>query len=425
MRYLSITMLVILFLSLQPISAQEQCIPASDDHPITIGAVFSGGGLLTAASGDALAGATTMLQAINACGGANGHMVQMVTHIATNRDTTEAAVADLTSQGVTLIVGSGNAAISSALSDLAEDQGFIHWEISESLTDSGEWSYSPRPTHTQLGQFAGAFVQSDIQPLLDGNLNTALIYESRDRASSIANGVINTLGSPVIIREYSDTLSSTSSLAVDIRELGIDAVLLSAFDDDARRLWFALREADANPIAWIQLGSDGYRRSLCSRTSVEGFISVTAHGAVSERYRRDTLGDLYTAYQQHYLAEYSSTPSPTADLSASGMVMLVHHVLPHTVDLSIESLRATLNTINIPIHSGMMGEGLSFIADLETGRIINEFARPVISQQQGGRLCSITSEALRTCQGGVIPFPTWLERQEIERNGNFCIGTET
>lgn len=417
----SIIITVFLALMSAPLAAQVDCIPATGE-PVRIGAVFTQGGLLTAASEDALNGAEAMREAINGCGGVNGRPVAFVSVTATNRESATDAITTLTGQGVTLIIGSGSPAVSETLAAGAAENGYLFWDAAAALTVHGEGAYSPHPTAEQLGAQAAQFVQANIDA---AGGPYALIYETRPRAFSMARGVTSVLPAPPTIeRAYEDSLSGTGRLGVDIREAGVSVVFMSAFDDDALRTWYALQEADANISGWVQLGSDGYRRSLCTRSNIEGFISVTQGGPVSRDYRESVMGGVLLAYERAYLAAHSVETSADADLSAAGTYLLLAHVLPRVEGaVNAENVAAVLDEIDLPPMTGMMGEGLRFSVPTDANPArLNVHALGVIQQQQGGRLCSLTTPEVGTCMGGAIPFPTWYEREVAESQGRYCIG---
>ena len=191
-------------------------------------------------------------------------------------------------------------------------------------------------------------------------------------------------------------------------------MVVGAFDDDADRLWFQLREADANIDAWIHVGGAGYRRNLCQRYgNFDGLTSISATGAVSPSFRNDITNDLYRAYRQSYVRTHNEDPSQRADLAASGVYMLVEHVLPGIDgEATPESIRQAIMELNLTQASGMMGEGLAFA---DNGSF-NEMAGVIAQQQQNGAFCSAWPDAIATCSDEILPFPTWRERALANEN---------
>ncbi|MBC7813490.1 MAG: ABC transporter substrate-binding protein [Burkholderiales bacterium] len=431
---LRVTLLICLALLVQPIAAQEECVPA-DGEPIVLGAIFPEGNLLTRRDGDAYQGAEAMRQAINACGGVNGHPVEFMYEPANDRDDAAEAAQHLIDAGVPLIVGSGSQAVSEGAREVTEAAGVVFWEMTEALDDAGEWSFSSRPTNEFLGSRTAQIVTALAHPTLgitDGiQSRIALVYEDRPRGQQVASGVLQALGRSdqelTIEYPYSDTLFNAYELAERIRDEDIDILILSMFDEDAENLWYALREANASVGAWIHIGSQGYHHELCERGgNMQGFISVDASGPVNDEYRREAMGELYTQYLRAYLNENGTDPDVEADLSASGVYLLWRYILPFVDGAYIAStIRSTIVTVRWDLTSpnaaggatGMMSQGGY---DVTSGGFV--LSDVIVRQQQGSFFCSVWPEEIATCAVGVQPFPTWRERALLEQNPAICTG---
>jgi ABC-type branched-subunit amino acid transport system substrate-binding protein len=407
--------------------AQEECVPA-DGEPIIIGAIFPEGNLLTRRDGDAYQGAEAMRQAVNACGGVNGRPVRFLYEPANDRDDAAEAAHRLVEAGVPLIVGSGSQAVSEGAREVTESAGMIYWEMTESLDNAGEWSFSSRPDYETLGAVSVWFTVRGLAEALQiepESLRIALVYEERPRGREVEQGVLTILElrdiEPIFEHTYSDILWETHNLAERIRDERIDVLIFSGFDEDGEYLWYDLREADANIKAWIQVGSQGYGREWCERGgNMQGFISIDATGPVNDNYRREAMGEVYTLYRRVYLNEYGTEPSYRADLSAAGMYMLLHYILP-AIDGDITPTQFASGVLSIPYSEGqigMMGEGTW----VDSVGEINGSLGEVVRQQQGSFFCSVWPEEIATCAAGVQPFPTWRERALMEQNPAICEG---
>ncbi len=398
--------------------SQADCTPATGD-PLVIATVFGDPGLLQIVSAEAAAGVDSMAYAVNQCGGVKGRPVELRRLAANNRPQAERAVAEILDQGIQIVVGSSSPAVSEVLSEAAAREEFVYWEVNLPLAVSGDWSFSPRPTRRQLGTSAATYLTAELPTLGETELRAALIWERLPRTSALASGVRDTLPELVIDHEYSESLTGIEQLSRSIRENQVNTVFVAAYDRDALRLWYGLQDADANIKAWVQLDSDGYRRTLCDSMTVEGFISVTAEGTIRSDYRRNQIGPLYQQYERTYLNTHGRESSPSADLSASGLYMLLHYVLPEVEGgLTADTIRETLLAADVPGGSGLMGEGLQFAMD--QGVRVNARANAVIQQQQGTLFCSVSPAAGATCGGGLIPFPDWYDRERTLEGGLYC-----
>jgi branched-chain amino acid transport system substrate-binding protein len=397
-------------------AAQDGCIPSSGD-PIRLGAIFPQGVFFSADSSDTFKGIEAMRQAINNCGGVGGRPVEWVYEPASDRESAEAAATKLISEdGVPLIVGSGLLAVNEGGRAAAESLSAVYWEVSEAVDPGGQWYFSIRPDNGQLGEAAGRFV-NDILPttLSKTTINVALIYENRPRGQTIAEGVLASLSEdPVMIYNYTDHLENSRQLGVQLREDEIDAVVLATFEHDGDHMWYAAQQADANVGAWIHVGGEGYRRGMCERVgNLDGFISIDASGPIDRASREEMIGDVYRAYREAYLAENNREPSELADLAASGVYMLLRHVLPQTGgDYAATDIREAIHSLNVQQAMGLIGEGISFGAT--GGR--NAASSVVVQQSQNGNFCSVWPSGLASCLGGVQPFPTWRERALADEN---------
>lgn len=407
--YCFLTLLAITPLTI--ISAAD-CIPA-EGEPIRLGAIFPEGALFTSENSTDYQGVQAMGAAFNACGGVNGRPIEWVYAPAASRtQAANAAQRLIDEEGVTVIVGSGLAAVDEGAREVAEEKGVVYWEVTEAVEPGGEWFFSPRPTSAQLGALTGQFVAESLpQSLGKTDLRVALIYENRPHGQTIAEGIRDALSIPPIIEySYTDHLYEAYDLAIRLREERIDVVVLAAFERDGDRLWFGAREADANVSAWIHVGSEGYKRGLCERLgNIEGFIGIDSTGPVSVTYRQDTAGDIYTTYRQIYMTTHSAEPTERADLAASGVYLLLKHMLPSVNgEFTAENIRAAVLGLNLTDPAGLMGEGLVFSDG------INAAPGIIVQQQQGNNFCSIWPSAIATCSGSLIPFPTWVERAKMD-----------
>ncbi|GAB4508430.1 MAG: hypothetical protein OHK0046_00780 [Anaerolineae bacterium] len=399
-------------------SAQEPeaCTPASGE-PLRIGAILPQQALLSLSLMEPYESALAMADAFNACGGVNGRPVEWLFVSAVDRRDAQEALTELRDQGITLIVGSGTAAVREVLETASADGSFVLWEISETLEGISDWAFTTRPTHRQLGEVAAQFVQTDLQQMLGlRTLQTAFIYEERPRGEDIARGVRASLPLNYELG-YGNSLNDTRSIARRIRQEQLNVVLVSTFDSDADGLWYALREADANIAAWVHIGGPGYRSGLCRRYgNNDALISVTTLGEVSMDYQEALDGDRVRLFREHYVRANSSLPSQSASSAAAGVYMLLRYVLPElNGDLTPENIRETIMSVDVPPLSGLMGEGLAI--DPETN--VNRYPGVLIQQRQNGQFCTLWPEGVATCSASIEPFPTWRERA-LRTSGAVC-----
>jgi hypothetical protein len=408
LRILSICLLLFAFFPLH-VLAQDECV-AAEGEPLVIGAVFPTQSLLTARGSVSYQGAEMMRQTINACGGVNGRPVEWQIVSAQDRYDSAEAAQSLTDAGMPLIVGSGSTAVSEGARDVAEANSVVYWEVSESVEQASEWIFSPRPNNYQQGQQAAQFIEAQFP-----DARVALVYEDIAIAQSIASGVRDTLTVAPLIDEVYD-IYDTYGLASRMRDDELNVLILISFDAEGYYLWYDAREADANLDAWLHIGSEGYWLDLCVRAlNIEGFMSLSPFAAASEDYRDAVIGEIDSLYRDLYEQTYEEDPSLEANLSASGVYLLLRYVLPNVEgELTAENVRAAIQGLDIHESIGLMGEGLAFDGGLNVASIAP------VRQQQDGRFCSVHPSAIATCVRSVESFPTWRARAIEVDNSRRC-----
>jgi ABC-type branched-subunit amino acid transport system substrate-binding protein len=381
---------------------------AASSEPLRIGAVFPSQTVLMASAVTPYEGVVAMVQAVNACGGIDGRPVELVSQPANNRDSARAAV-DKLAGDVPLIIGSGSPAVSEALLNESHDGKFLYWEVTEPLDTPHQWGFSPLPTNAQIGAQTADFVQRQVATLLqDKPLRLAIIHEKRPAAQSIAHALDSRLVSaPVAIYEYDNVLNDSYTIAKQIREKKVNAVVIIAFDRDTDQFWLSMRQADANVLAYIQVSGESDRRNLCERVgNTDSIIMVSRTGAVSPTYRQQHLGAIYDHYLAAYKDQTSAAPDESADLAASGTYLLLHDILKDAAsDFTMSNLQHIITTQQLSTGQGMMGEGFSVDNDFLNGAGVTIF-----QQRQNNQLCSLVPSEIATCSTPLQPFPTWRER---------------
>jgi ABC-type branched-subunit amino acid transport system substrate-binding protein len=407
-------LLLLLFcLTVSFASAQDaaECTPASGD-PLRIGTVFSSAALLSSSAVQPYQGVITMVDALNACGGVGGHPVELVNIPANNRDTAREAVSKLKGD-VPLIIGSGSPAVSEVLLEESRQGDFIYWEVSESLDAPHQWSFSSLPTDSQLGSQTADFIQSSVTSLLDKTpLRLAIVHEKRPAAQAVVDALIVSLSTPpTLIYAYDNVLTDGYAVAKQMREKKVNVMVIVAFDRDSDQMWLSMRQADANVLAYIQVGSEPTRRNACNRIgNSDHLVTITRTGAVSDAYRQQYIGAVDEHYTAAYMKQFALLPDAAADLSASSVYLLLHDLLPQTAnDFTVSNIQRILQSAQLPTSSGIMGEGFQ----LDNTSFINQSAVAIVQQRQDNRFCSLFPSEIATCSADLQPFPTWRERVSL------------
>ncbi len=409
-----VLLLILFCLTVSFASAQEDaaaCIPASGDS-LLIGTVFPSAALLSSSTLQPYRGVTTMVDAINACGGVAGHPVGLVNIPANNRNSAHEAISKLKGD-VLLIIGSGSPAVSEVLLDESRNGDFIYWEVSEPVETPHQWSFSSLPTNTQLGSQTADFIQSKVNTLLDdAPLRLAIVHEKRPAAQAVVDALTADLSAPpTLVYAYDNVLTDGYAVAKQMREKKVNALVIVAFDRDSDQMWLSLRQADANVLAYIQVGSEPARRNACNRIgNSDNLLTITRAGVVSDVYRQQHIGAIYEHYSAAYMKQFALLPDATADLSASSTYLLLHELLPQTADdFTVSNIQQMLQSAQLPSGSGLIGEGFQ----LDSTALFNQAAVAIIQQRQNNRFCSLFPADIATCSADLQPFPTWRERVSL------------
>ncbi|MBA3869914.1 MAG: ABC transporter substrate-binding protein [Anaerolineae bacterium] len=401
----------LLSLTVSLVHAQDNataCVPAAGDV-LHIGAVFPSQTVLMASAITPYQGVVAMVDAVNACGGIAGHPLELVSVPANNRDSAREAVAKL-SGDVPLIIGSGLPAVSEVLLDASHDGKFVYWEVTEPLDKPHQWSFSPLPNNAQLGSQSANFIQSRVSTLLaDKPLRLAIIYQKRPAAQQIVDALASDLPTvPVLTYAYDNVLYDGESVAQQIREKKINALVVVGFDHDTDNFWLSMRQTDANVLAYIQVSAEPDRSNWCEHVgNTDGLITVSRTGAVNPAYRQQHIGALYDQYLTAYKEKSAAVPDESADLAASGTYLLLHDILPLAADdFTVANLQRTLTTLQLSTGHGLMGEGFA----VDGKSLLNGAGIAIFQQRQDNQFCSLAPSDIATCSSDLQPFPTWRER---------------
>jgi len=408
------TLLLFALLSLTGFVWQADDAPPCDGllatgEPLQVGMIFPPSFGLGNAGADAQRGVTAMAAAINACGGINGHPIELITAEAGNTDQAVAAAESF--QGVVpLVIGSGSTVIHEAVAEVAETGAFMLWEVTEPLMAYRHHVYSPRPAIPQLGGAAAAFSLDQVAALIDQEPpRIALITENYPQAEALADGVETELAANNVVPLIQRTLDADSwdygDLAVQVREMDINVMITAMSSEVMDRWWSAMRQADANVSAWLTLSTE------MPLTPDFYPCGVTTFSAASENNLAGNIyGDTYALYLDEFQSQFGESPSPRADLSALG-VYLLSTILVHgppgydIMALDVHDFSSLL--VGTAVGNNIMA-GENWRYDDASG--FNQNAQTIIGQVQEGGLCILSPDQLATCSNPLQSLDTWRDR---------------
>lgn len=401
MRRLFIIGWLLWWVSMMTYADGADCAVVVDDLPaIKIGLVYPSDTFLIPGRIDFFQGALGMLQTINRC--SENQPIEWVQATAEDYEGALLATQELVMEhNVQLIVGGGSSAIGEGLADAARNFDIIVWETTDGLSGGGHNAFSVTNSSFQRGLNVADFIRATY----GDKASVALIYNERDHATQIADGIRSVLKSNVVIDEVHAESIPAHDIALAIRRQEIDVVVSVTFQTIADSLWVEMREVDANVQGWLNVGDPGYRVGLCRRIGeTDGLITIHRFAMTNPD------NEMFHQFATDYQEEFGEYPSERAHLTASGMYMLLTYVLPQLDDdPSVESIRDAIYNATATIGDGLMGEGLSLSADSGS----NELASLVVQQNQNGEFCTVAPSALATCST-VEQFSTWRDRAIIQ-----------
>ena len=390
---LMIVIILLFGMILTPVSAQNDCVPASGE-PITLGAVFPQDFLLLDDSNDAYSAVLAVTELFNQCND-GARPVEWQLEPATTYDDAIEAMERFSENGVPIVIGSGMESVSEGLNDGANEHEIVFWDVTERPRQTpSDWSFALRPSDAVLGNRTAQFIETEVvTSVLDEPLRLALVVEDTLHANMMADAVREQLGDIIVVDE---TIARTSDVAVSIREADANVLLLISISGDANSLWFAMRQADANVDAWMFLGQEELtitRRYVDDADTTGVMIVGSQHFAV-ESIEQATSPEWYTLFLQ----EYGSLSDDAPDTEALSVAVGTHHLLV-----------SVLSQVSSDMTSEAIREIMQNTADIDLFNMTDELPLVVRQQQENG-YCLLAPVSFVTCDEQMQVFPTWRQR---------------
>ena len=378
---------------LTPVSAQDDCVPASGE-PITLGAVFPQDFLLLDDSNDAYSAVLAVTELFNQCND-GARPVEWQLEPATTYDDAIDAMERFSENGVPLVIGSGMESVSEGLNDGATAHEIVFWDVTERPRQTpSDWAFTLRPSDAVLGNRTAQFIETQVvNSVLDDPLRLALVVEDIPRANMMADAVREQLGDMIVVDEM---VARTSDIAVNIREADANVLLLISISGDATSLWFAMRQADANVDAWMFLGQEELtitRRYVDDADTTGVMIISSQHVAVGS-IEQAISPEWYTAF----LEMYGGLSEDAPDTEALSVAVGTHHLLA-----------SVLSQISSDVTSEAIRDVMQNTADMNLFDMVDALPLVVRQQQENG-YCLLAPTSFVTCDEPMQVFPTWRQR---------------
>jgi ABC-type branched-subunit amino acid transport system substrate-binding protein len=401
--------------------------------PIRIGAVFPLSGNAAGLAAQQLAGVQIALDLVNADGGVDGRPLTLDMHDLQSAADAPAVMAELRSDGVSVVIGAYSSDLSIAASSAADAAGLVYWEagaVADRLTGRGlPLVFRVGASGANLGTNSATFATQELPARLGkagpSDVRLAIVAARDDYASSVAAAARATAaasGMPIVAdTTYDMYVPDWPTLMSTLAATRPDVIILASHIPDGvafRQQMLAANlhvgaligstMAECDPDFAGDLGPDavgifasdrptgGFQPSALSPAARTVYDRLAAAWAASVP--RASNGQSGWEYGPSATAEYtisgpvqegSAGAGPTEEgLSGfSAAWVLGHYVLPTAAaagTLDAQQVAAAARGLDLPSGALPNGAGVRFSADPQTlGQ--NERAVAVIWQWQAVR----------------------------------------
>ena len=359
------------------LSSAIACAGHPDAPTLLIGAVFPLSGTAGPLGAEEYAGVRLAADLTNRAGGIDGRMVRFDVRDVPVAADASAAVDQLRSAGVALVVGGFASALSLPASAAAARDGLVYWEAgaeADQLTGRGlPTVFRVGATGGQLGANAARFLLQQLAPRLGRRpaaLRVAVVQADDAYAFSVADAAVATLrvaGAPVVSRSLYDPYRPVwTSVIAQLRAARPNILLLASHIPDGIAFRRAFLAARLHVDAFL-----GTTMAQC----LPDFGDALGQQAVGV-FASDRPGDgfdpgklpaagraIYARFAAAYRSAYHRAPTEEALSGFTAGWVLLHEVLPRAAragGLSARGIAAAARSVEMPFGSLPNGAGVAF-----------------------------------------------------------------
>jgi branched-chain amino acid transport system substrate-binding protein len=370
------------------------CTVQARPAPFTVGAIYPLAGSQGPGGIDEHRGVLLAAELANAGGGVGGRPIEIRSVDVEGADAAPAAIEQLHSSGIDVVLGSYGSTISAPASLATASRQMLFWETGAVGTlpmgaDSGRLTFRVPPTGGTLGRNAISFTADELAGALGRDPSTlryAVSFVDDVYGRSVADGAkaelagrgLHLVGSV----GYDIQSFDADQVAARIARLRPDVLFVSAYLDDA----VAMREALVRRHVPL-LASIGTSSSYCmpafgdtlGADAVGVFASdKPSANAIDPAGLSDEAASLLSRANDAYRARYGEDMSPPALAGFSAAWALFHDVLPASGSLTPAAIADAALAEDLPRGSLPNGSGLRFGAPGGSGAGDNLAAASVI-----------------------------------------------
>jgi len=343
--------------------------PADTTETFRLGVIYPLSGDLAKFGQEEIKGVQIAADLLNAAGGINGKMIELVQADAPTADAATAEAERLiTVEKVNAIMGSYSSGVAYAGSAVSEKYQTIWWEnsgVADNITQRGfEYLFRFGITGTNLGESQALMVNELVAPSLGvdpSELKIALIYEDSAYGTSVADGMektANELGLNIVLREgYSNTTTDLSSLILKMRQAGANVVTPTFYVNDGLLLFRQMKELGYQPDAVV-----------CGANSVQDLknalgdgINGLFHADITQPRTNEAAASGLEAYIAEYKSRYDNQePWSAHSIRTYAGATVFFDALKNAASFSSDDIAAACRAIDIPLYGTAEGWGCLF-----------------------------------------------------------------
>lgn len=352
------------------------CIGNDPKTPITIGAIYPLSGAQAVGGIDEHRGIMLAADLANQAGGVDGRPIEIRSIDVPGSDAAAAAVDELDTAGIRLVLGSYGSTISGPASAEAAAKGMLFWETGAvgmlaPGSDLGGLTFRVPPTGEVLGRAAISFIADQVAPQLHrsaSSLRFAVSYVNDAYGDSVASGAESALRSlglhDVGNFGYDFRTVDMASFVHRIAAAKPDVLFVSAYLADAIALRRQLVAQHVPLLANIGTSSS-YCMPQFGQTLGKDAVGVYASDkpsaeSINPAALQPAARALLERANAAYRAKWGADMSPPALAGFSAAWALFTKVLPNASSFAPADVAAAARTIDLSRGSLPNGSGLRF-----------------------------------------------------------------
>ena len=350
------------------------CSPVSAAKPtIVVGAIYPLSGTQAEGGADELAGVRAALDVARQQGVPHADQVTLRVIDVPSDDAAKAAVDRLADDGVQIIMGTYGSTLSVVAAAEADRRHVVFWEtgaIADQVTDHRHYVFRTVATGSMLGQQTAAFTSTVLFPrdhLQPASARVVMLYADDVYGQSVSAGARAEAQregiSHLITIAYNPNTVNAGDLAEQVKTAHPDYVWAISYLNDGISILQALAAHHVHVRAVVGKCSAFAMPELGQRLGSQAaglFASDKPDGGIAPNPLSAAAKSLLVQAKAAYHKEISAPMDIPGMAGFVGGWTLFTQVLAHTGGASAETIRATAETVDVPVGDEINGGGVKF-----------------------------------------------------------------